>query len=56
VGGTFGGPLLRHQPNLNLIGRIDKGFMTLFHEFCYGVSGVTERYLEVPKVFFNLSR
>jgi hypothetical protein len=25
-------------------------------EFCYGVSEIPERYLEVTKVFFNLSR
>jgi hypothetical protein len=29
---------------------------TFFFEFCYGVSGVSERYLEVPKVSFNLNR
>jgi hypothetical protein len=26
------------------------------NEFCYGVSWIPERYLEVPNVFFNLSR
>jgi hypothetical protein len=26
------------------------------YEFCYDIFGVTERYLKVPKVFFNLSR
>jgi hypothetical protein len=25
-------------------------------EFCYGVSGVPDRYLEVHNIFFNLSR
>jgi hypothetical protein len=25
----------------------------ILEEFCYGVSGVPERYLEVPKIFFN---
>jgi hypothetical protein len=24
-------------------------------EFCYGVFGVTERYLKVTKIFFNLN-
>jgi hypothetical protein len=27
----------------------------LFYEFGYGVSGISERYLEVSKVFFNLN-
>jgi hypothetical protein len=29
---------------------------TMFYEFCYGVFDVSERYLEVSKVSFNLSR
>jgi hypothetical protein len=32
------------------------GLLSFVHEFCYGVSGVSEMYVEVTKVSFNLNR
>jgi hypothetical protein len=34
---------------------VPTSWSAFFNEFRYGVSGITERYLKVSKVFFNLS-